>query len=218
MKSASGNVLLYVLIGVVLFGALSFSLTKQLGTGGMSGTLTENQAKLKAESLINYATGAKAVIEQMHTMQNILPDEFDFIKFGDANYDDPPHRGKPYHPVGGGLTVYEVDEDVFASGTDKRGWVAQTGQNVEWTQTPTHDVVFTFLDLDTSVCKAINKRLYKDETIPVTTLVYSKTFIHGGGDDADFVKSECPDCDNKLAMCVTDANGVNAFYNILLAK
>lgn len=218
MKSSSGNILLYVLLAVALFGALSFSLTKQLGTGGAASSLTEEQAKLKAESLMNYATGAKSVVEQMHTMQNILPDEFDFIKFGDANYDDPPHRAKVYHPVGGGLTDYKPDDDIFAPGTAKRGWVGQVGKNVEWSPTLTNDVIFTFLDVDTAVCKSINKRLYKDETIPVTTLVYEKTFIHGGGDDIDFVKSECAACNNKLAMCVTDANGVNAFYNIVLSK
>lgn len=218
MKTTSGNILLYVLLGVALFGALSFSLTKQLGTGGMTGTLTENQARLKAESLINYATSVKSVIEQMHTMMNILPDEFDFVKLGETGYDDPPHRGKPFHPVGGGLNAYEPEDDVFASGSAKRGWVAQTGQNVEWSQTSTHDVIFTFLDVDTAVCKAINKRLFKDETIPASTLVYAKTFIHGGGDDVDFVRSECPACENKVSMCVTDANGVNAFYNIILSK
>lgn len=219
MKSTSGNVLVYVLLAVVLFGALSFTLTKQLGSGsGMTGTLDTNKARLRAEELINYATAARSTVEQMRTMSNLLPNEFSFVKQGDAGYDTAPHKAKVYHPVGGGLNVFTPTPEMFASGSDERGWVAQVGTNVDFTQTTGSDIIFTFLDVNPAVCKAINERLFKDTAIPTTTLDASKVFINGGGDDDDFETSDCSSCTQRTSYCVIDSDGNNAFYNVILAR
>ncbi|MCB1538035.1 MAG: hypothetical protein H6865_03500 [Rhodospirillales bacterium] len=215
----SGNVLIYVLIAVVLFAALSFALTRQLGgSNGMTGTLDDNRARLKAEELINYATGVRSAAEQMRTMGNVLPDEFSFVKQGDSGYATPPNRGKIYHPGGGGITPYVPDDDVFAEGSAKRGWSGQVGTNVEWTASAGSDVILTFVDVAPKICKAINARLYKDDAIPVSTLDPSKVFINGGGDDADFTTAGCAACKDKVSYCVQGADGSYDFYNVIVAR
>jgi hypothetical protein len=123
-----------------------------------------------------------------------------------------------YHPGGGGMNAFNASDEMFASGSAKRGWVAQTGTNVEWTQTSGSDVIFTFLDVAPKICAAINERLFKDETIPTTTIDASKIFINGGGDDADFATALCPACENKTSMCVQDGDGSYAFYTVVLAR
>jgi hypothetical protein len=217
MKSTSGNVLLYVLLGVLLFGALSFSLTKQMGGGGM-GTLNDKQAQLKAEELIAYATGAKSTLEQMHTMGNVLADDFSFLKPNDAGFGTSPHTAKVYHPAGGGLSLFTGADDLYKAGSAKRGWVWQKGKNVEWTPSAKHDVILTFLDVAAPICAAINERIYKSPDVPATTVNTGATFLNGGGDDADFNISSCASCEGKVSYCITDAAGDNAFYTLMIAE
>lgn len=214
---SSGNILIYVLIAVVLFAALSFALTKQLGNGGMTGTLDTNKARLRAEEMINYATAIHATVEQMNTMSNVLPNEFNFVKQGEANYATPPQTAKVFHPAGGGMNMFNATEEMYAPGSAKRGWVAQTGTNVEWTKTPGSDVIYTFLDVNPAVCAAINERLFKNTNIPVTTLAPEDVFIHGGT-DGDFTTAACSDCVEKTSMCVQASDGTDAFYNVILAR
>lgn len=218
MKSTSGNVLLYVLIAVVLFGALSFMLTKQSGDDGVAGSVAEGKSKLRGEDLIAYATNMRTAIEQMVVMQNVLPTELNFVKQGEAGYDTAPHTAKVYHPVGGGIGAFNASDAIFQSGSAKRGWVVQQGTNVEWTQTSSSDVILTFLDVEEKACQEINKRLFKDKNIPITTLNTAAIFVNGGGDDADFVTSACPSCNQRSSFCVKDNAGVNVFYNVVYAR
>lgn len=216
--SASGNVLIYVLIAVVLFAALSFALTKQMGSGGATGTLDTNKARLRAEELINYATSARSTIEQMRTMTNVLPQEFNFVRQGGAGYGTAPHTAKVYHPAGGGLNIFNATDELFKSGSAKRGWVVQQGTNVAWSASSASDIIFTFLDVNPAICQAINERLLKDDTVPATTVNSSETFINGGGDDADFDASDCATCNQRLSFCIEDSDGNDAFYNVILAR
>lgn len=218
MKSQSGNVLLYVLIAVVLFAALSFLLSRQQDSDSVVGSLDEGKARLRAEDLINYGTTMRTAIENMVVMQNVLPTELNFVKPGETGYDTAPHTAKPFHPVGGGITQFSNKDEYFTSGSAKRGWVVQQGTNVAWTQSTQSDVILTFLDVEESVCREINKRLYKSTAIPTTTTVTSVAFVNGGGDDADFTTTDCPTCNQRSSFCIKDSTGVNAFYNVVLAR
>lgn len=218
MKSQSGNILLYVLIAIVLFAALSFLLSRQQDSDSVVGSLDEGKARLRAEDLMNYATTMRTAIENMVVMQNVLPTELNFVKPGAVGYDTAPHTAKPYHPVGGGISQFSNKDEYFLSGSAKRGWVVQQGTNVAWTQTSGSDVVFTFLDVEESVCREINKRLYKNTSIPTTTVNTSAVFINGGGDDADFTTTDCPTCNQRTSFCIKDNAGVNAFYTVVLAR
>lgn len=214
----SGNILLYVLIAVVLFGMLSFMLTKQSSDDGAAGSVAEGKSRFRGEDLMNYATNMRAAIEQMIVMQNVLPTELSFVRPGESGYDNAPHIAKVYHPVGGGVSQFNAKDEIFEPGSAKRGWVAQQGTNVQWTQTSSSDVILTFLDIESKACSEINKRLYKDSSIPTTTIDASAVFINGGGDDADFTISACPSCNGRNSYCIKDSGGNNVFYNIVLAR
>ncbi len=215
--SQAGNVLIYVLIGVALFGMLSFAMTRQIGNGGMSGNLDANRAKLNAEELINYATAVRSVAEQMRVMGNVLPNEFSFVKPGETGYDSGVHRTQIYHPAGGGANVYTPPADMFAGATPQRGWVGMVGTNVDWTSTSGGDVLFTFLDVNPRICAAINERIYKNDSIPQLSADPSAVFQGGGGDDSDFLAADCPSCNGRSSLCVETNDGY-AFYNIIQAR
>ncbi|MBU6234213.1 MAG: hypothetical protein KGQ41_00060 [Alphaproteobacteria bacterium] len=219
MKSReSGNVLLYVLIAVVLFGLLSFAMTKQNGDDSMAGSVAEGKARFRGEDLLNYATNIRTAIEQMVVMQNVLPTEVNFIKPSDANYNTAPHTAKVFHPVGGGINVMNPADEAYQSGSAKRGWVVQQGTNVVWTQTAASDIILTFLDIDSKACGEINRRLYKDATIPTTTVNTEAAFVNGGGNDADFLTADCPSCNQRNSFCIKDSAGAYVFYNIVYAR
>lgn len=218
-KSQSGNVLIYVLIAVMLFSALTFVLTRQSeDDGGAPGTLDRNTAALLAGEIIDYATSVRSTVEQMSTLQNVLPNEFNFLKPGDAGFTTVPHTAKVFHPVGGGLNVFAGKSSMFKAGSGSRGWVSQQGTNVAWSKTSASDIIFTFLDVDDDVCAAINERLYKDSSVPTTTTTAAATFTNGGGDDADFTTTLCPSCNQRVSFCIKESGGANAFYNVILSR
>ena len=209
---------MYVLIGVVLFAALSFVLMRQSETGGGESRLSDDKAKLVADQLIAYATTTKAAVEQMRVMQNVLPTEFDFTKPDEAGFGTAPYTAKVFHPAGGGINLFNATDDMFASGSAKRGWVAQTGTNVEWSTSTASDIILSFVDVATPVCKAINQRLYKESSVPASTVSTPVVSIHGGGDDGDFALSDCPSCNQRVSYCIKDTDGVNVFYNLILVR
>lgn len=222
MKAAksfeSGSILIYVLMAVALFGMLTFAMTRQMNSGSLGSSIDENRAKLKAEELINYATAARSTIEQMRTMANVLPNEISFLKQGEAGYDTAPHKAKIYHPAGGGLNVFTPTPEMFTDGSATRGWVGQVGTNVEWSKTTDSDVILTFVDVRPEICAAINDRLYKADTVPATTVDSDVAFIGGGGDDGDFATSDCASCNGRNSFCITDTDGANVFYNVIISR
>jgi hypothetical protein len=209
---------MYVLIAVMLFGALSFMLTKQMDGNNTTNSLKQGTDRLKAEELINYTTAVHSAIEQMTVMLNILPNQINFIKPAEAGFTTEPHSAKLYHPAGGGITPMNPKAEIFKSGSAQRGWVHQQGTNVEWTASISSDVILTFLDLDDAICREINKRLYKDSSIPTTTIDSSAMLINGGADDADLTLASCPSCNQRPSYCVKDAAGDNAFYTVIIAR
>jgi len=218
MNKTSGNVLIYVLLAIVLFAALSFVLTKQLGKSGSTGRLDDDRAGLRAEELIQYATGVRSTIEQMRSLGNVLPTELSFVKQGETGYATGSNAAKVYHPGGGGLNVFTPGPELFVSTSAKRGWNHQMGTNVDWTSTSASDVIYSFVDVDPAICAAINKRLYKDTAIPVVDKTASALFINGDADDEDFLDADCDDCDGRVSLCVEDSAGVNVFYNLVVSR
>jgi len=219
MNNRSGNILLYVLIAILLFAALSFALMR-MGGGDNSagGSLTNDKANLRAGEIIDYGTAAHSTVEQMRTLMNVLPTEFSFMKPGDPAYTTPPHTAKVFHPAGGGLNIFTDAPELYANGTSGRGWVAQQGTNVGWSETSASDILFTFVDVNKKICSAINNRLFKDSSIPDMTITVDAAFVHGGGDDVDLTAAVCPSCNGRPNLCVKDSGGTYAYYNVVLSR
>ena len=219
MKTQSGNVLLYVMIAILLFEALSFAMMRSGGSdAGIGGRVSDDRAAIKAQELIGYATSARTTIEQMSTMSNVLPGEFDFVKPGAAGYDTGGNLAKVFHPGGGGLSAFVDSPELYANGVSGRGWVSQQGTNVQWTPTAASDIIFSFVDVDAKICAAINQKLFRDSTIPSMSESSNAVFVNGGGDDANFTSGACGDCVGKPAACVQDSDGAYAFYTVVLGR
>lgn len=214
-----GNALFYVLLGVVLLGALSFIVSRQMGDDGIAAQMDEDKAGIIAGQMISHSTTMKFAIQQMLNSGSTI-DDIDFVKPDEAGYDTPPHQHKVYHPGGGGVTLMiEKDEYWNASGST-RGWEQQEGYNVEWTPTTQTDIIYSFADMKETICKKINMKLTGSETIPsfVSPSNISRTLV-AGGTDGDFTAVGCPVCEGVPALCLSNPSGSSwAFYNIVAAR
>ena len=75
-----GNVVIYLLIAVVLFAALTALVTRSSDGDRLTSNLDNDRAGLRAQELINYATAATQAVEQMRMADpNLDPATIDFI-------------------------------------------------------------------------------------------------------------------------------------------
>ncbi len=216
-SSERGNALIYVLIAIGLFGALSFTLSN---TSSDSNTSELDDAKVEfyATQLISYASQAKSVIDQMSITGTSI-DELDFTLPGEAGFDTAPHIHKVFHPQGGGLTLAQIPEEVQrqVSSSYKSAWYLGRFNNVEWTKTTGTDVILSAYQLQGNVCETINLKITGSATVPILTSGYMRHPLVDSTTDTDLTSTLCPDCEGIFALCVASHTNTEAktFYSII---
>ncbi len=221
--SEQGNALIYVLIAIALFAALSFILGRQTDTSEV-GTIEEEKAELYAAQLISYAAQAKQVIDQMSFTGTDI-DEFDLVLPGVAAFSIAPHIDKVYHPEGGGLTPGNLPTNAVAQSTADPvpGWYMGRFNNVEWTATAGTDLILIAYQISQSVCERINIKVTGSAAIPTMTDSIKEVMIddsfYGVGVNTDLTTDPgdiCPDCDKMTALCVENQlQNAYGFYTLL---
>lgn len=210
-----GNVLIYVLIAIALFGALSFTLSRQTRNSGTE-DLDEAKAELYAMQLITYATQAKSVIDQMIFTGSDI-DELDFTLPSEASFNTAPHIHKVFHPQGGGLTLATIPKNAIHEISTGNGakWYLGRFNNVEWSKTSATDVILTAHQIDEKVCAAINNKITGFSTIPLLTSEISKSLIETSS-NSDLTAASCAACDGYVTLCVGNSAGsAYSFYTVL---
>jgi hypothetical protein len=220
-QKESGNALIYVLIAIALFAALSMTLGRQTDTSE-SEAIDDGKAELLATQLINYAAQAKSVVDQMDFLGNAdTIGNLDFTLPTGAGFNTAPHLDKVYHPEGGGLNpaslpaqaTYEIATDPPA------GWYLGRFNNVEWTANAGDDVILVAYQIKQEVCEKINEKVTGNSTIPALTVNMRHMFIDDSlhsGTNADFTTTECAACDSYFSLCVSNnSNTAWSFYSIV---
>lgn len=233
-----GNALIYVLVAIALFAALSMVLARQTDTGEV-GTLTPERVEIYATGLIDYAAQAQSAVEQMLFSGETI-DNLEFMQPGEANFatEPPAHIHKVYHPEGGGVLNKTIPDDVVfddasAETTPAPGWYMGRFNNVGWSKTAGQDVILVAYKISRQVCESINEKITGSTVIPELGgkardyLIDEDTPSHGGA-NADFTAADCPDpdgagpgvgCDGRPALCVVNDDGdVYAFYTVVAAQ
>ena len=216
-----GNALIYVLIAIALFAALSFTLSRQTDTSE-AGTLSQEKAELYATQLISYAAQARSAIDQMLFTAASDIDQLDFTAPTDAGFDTGTLIHKVYHPQGGGLLPGKIPTEAITQITNdpEPGWYLGRFNNIEWTASAAEEVVLIAYQINETVCGLINKKINGSTAIPTMTTSIRNTLIddslHGGTNvelttDAPDI---CPDCKNIGYLCVKEG-GIYGFYTIL---
>lgn len=223
-KNQRGNALFYVLIAVVLFGALSFTMSRQMDSVE-AGTISKENAALYAAQIINYAVQAKAAIEQM-TFSGSKLNDLIFTLPGAGTFESGTPIHKVFHPGGGGLNPGVLPPGVvYDAGVEASspGWYMGRINNIGWTPTTADDVVLSAYKINQTICGQINLKLTGSSAIPTVAgvaglyLLFIDPAIHGGGAAPDFTAATCASCEGKPSMCV-GLGGEYAFYSIVGAQ
>jgi len=238
-KGERGNALVYVLIAIALFAALSFTLSRNADTGE-AGTLSEDRAKLYMSQIVSYAAQAKSVYDQMN-FQGIQADNVDFTTPDDSTFNDNLADGgsadrirKIYHPDGGGLNVGYIPEGAIENsgittpGDPAPGWYMGRFNNHEWTASTNQEIVLTAYGLNPVICAMINQTITgSGEIADVPSMGDSikETLIddthYTGGSNTDLTTETgtpiCPECHDQASLCVEEG-GIYAFYTVIAAQ
>ncbi len=217
-----GNALIYVLIAIALFAALSFTLSRQSGTDEAS-DMDASRANFYATQLISYATQAKSVVDQM-TLTGTDIDAIDFILPSDPAFNTAPHIDKIYHPEGGGLSRKTLTAGAVTQNiTDPvAGWYLGRFNNVEWTASVSDEVILVAYQISRLVCEQINRTVNGSIAIPTMGDSIRQTMIDASlytGSNTELTTDAgdiCPECDRATSLCVENqGQDAYAFYTIL---
>lgn len=220
----AGNAFLYVLIAIVLFGALMFTLSRSEEQNDGNSDLTEGRTSVSANEIMAYAATVTNAITQMQNTgtQN---SQIDFMLPDDSTFNDPPTLYKLFHPDGGGLNYKALPSNavgVAGTLTPKAGYYVGRFNNVEWTPTTQNDVMFVAYNISQPVCAEIDRKLRGSTTIPAFPSGNAKQYFINGtifsGSNQNLMATDCAACDEIPAMCVSFVNGATThylFYNII---
>ena len=111
-KSEHGNVLFFILIAVVLFGALSLTVGKML-TGGSPQMVSAEKSKVLADEIVGYAALVRRTVQDLKITNGCEDDEISFENDVVSGYEHvPPARDecKVFHADGGGIQYFVPQE------------------------------------------------------------------------------------------------------------
>lgn len=222
-KKERGNALIYVLLAVALFAALTFMLSR----GGEEGdsTLSDEKAELYATQLISYAAQAKSAVDQMLFSGSYI-DDLSFVSPSDSGtFESGSNIHKVYHPEGGGLSLASLPGAVVSQNISDpaAGWYMGSFNNVDWTDSSSNDVILVAYQISSSVCAKINEKINGSTTIPQMNDSIKEVMI----DDAHYTAGTntelttgtseiCEECNSVASLCVQNEDGnAYGFYTII---
>lgn len=215
-----GNALIYVLIAVVLFAALSFTLMNQARNEGTD-EIDDAKTGLYATQIIAYAAQAKSALDNMSFSGSKITD-FDFVLPGETGFNTAPHTHKLFHPASGGLLKGTLPAAaVTETGSNPApGWYTGRFNNVEWTDTSGTDIILTAYQISKAVCENINEKATGSTTIPALPgdpkLYLIDDSAYSGGSNTDLDIAACASCEGYMSLCVSDNTASTfAFYTVL---
>jgi len=208
-KSQSGNALVYVLVAIALFAALSFTLTRSTDTDEAA-YLSDDEAELYASEMVSFTAQAKNAVDQM-MFSNSDIDELDFILPSDAAFDTGSNIHKVFHPAGGGLNFKAVNSKRVIDAT---GGVYVVKKDVEWTRTTGTDVILSFYRLKPEICTKLAAKIDNTQHSYVGSSLTAVFTDQADGDTLD--STFCPTCEDKfIAVIENPANSSCTFYMVL---
>jgi hypothetical protein len=217
-----GNALIYVLIAIALFGALSFTLSRQTGTSEVT-SLSAEKAQLVISQMASYSGQTKSAVDQMLFTAATNINELDFTPPGDATFDTGTVIHKVYHPQGGGLNPARLPQEAVNQVTTDPmpGWYLGRFNNIDWTRTAADDVILVAFQISEDLCNRINASIDETITTPPSATVQLRNILiddalHGGTNvelttDGGEI---CPDCHNRGSLCIENA-GIYAYYSVI---
>lgn len=222
-SSESGNVLWFLIVAIVLLGALTAILSRGGGSVDQSGDV--ESGRVQASAILRYAKSVETAIEHM-VLQGISESDISFqntptgATYVNSSCDDAGDSAWPgclvFDSRGGGIE--------YRSAPLGGGWIFTGANNIGSTTNPVgttaaatgNDLVMLLPGLGSSLCTQINRDLGIGGTIPVdangiATTPFTGSYPGGG--------PVIIDIDGYNAGCITDsAADITYFFYVVLAR
>ncbi|MFN3700897.1 MAG: hypothetical protein ACK4VI_05155 [Alphaproteobacteria bacterium] len=217
----SGNALIYVLVAIVLFAGLSFTLMRQTDTNE-AGALNAERVELLATQITSYAAQAKSSVDQM-LFQNLRAENLSFARSGEAGFEtEPPrHIMKVFHPDGGGLTPGQLPAEAISqsSTTPPAGWYMGRFNNVEWTPSVAEDIILTAHQIHPDICRNLNRKITGSDAIPALTGGNLSDVLIDTSTNNNLTAALCPGCGENFSLCISNSDATMfSFYSIIVGR
>ncbi len=175
-----GSVLFFILIGVVLFAALSYTVA-QMMRGGNAEVISEQKAELYAEEIIDYARQVRLAIQNMRISNGCSDEEISFENDVVVGYEHTPavrDACKVFHPDGGGMNWNSATSSFNTGSIEYVGHTALKGIGTDNCTDTSCSELYMFVRFsgiqNAKICEALNTKLgHTDITpYPLTTYVF----------------------------------------------
>lgn len=224
----AGNAMIYILIAVVLFGALTMILARQTDQSE-SGALSTERTEIAATQIIQTSMQLKQAVDQM-LYSGSKPDDLIFVTpDNEPAFSTAPNHHKVFHPAGGGVIINPLPAQAInqVSLDPPARWYIGRFINIEWTNTAQQEVIMTAHQISEPVCRAINQKLLGNPT-PLPTMLNPRTILISGSvysaaNPVTWLNTNCPTCQDKIAACIvgpseTPGKDIYSFYSVIVSR
>lgn len=233
-KNESGNVLFYILIAVVLFGALGYVVSNMM-RGGDADMIGDEQAKLYAGEILDYARIIRSAVHDMRISNGCSDTDISFENSTEAGYTNGTNTAcQVFHSNGGDTKFLNFPEKFFEpADSASLGWgiTAFTGDasvlniGTDCTNESCNELLIMINPLKNDICAAINNKLGNgnDTTDEVISNVYPRTQNYFDGtydyDASRIIGDDATGFDGQSAGCLQRSFYTGAtFYQVLIAR
>lgn len=210
----AGNVFLFILLGIALFAAISYTMSRDFRSEGTS-RITERQAELAATEIMTYAQRVERAVNAIRS-KSISESDISLEHNGNfinTNCDESTDPRFPDCQVFNGAGGRVKPQTPPERANDGSNW-HYTGHSCIEAASVTvcnEELLMILPNVDTNVCEFINRRL-NITGIPSATGTYSATAFTGTfADGSVIILPGAPD-----TACYT--NGANNFFYFTLLK
>lgn len=232
--SERGNVFIFILLGLVLFAALSFTVARGFRSDTTS-QMTDRQAELLAAEIITYGQQMERTVNRLRR-NGCSENEISFENTDTAVYTFATRdECKIFHPDGGKMKPWTIREELGGSSVypSYSPWRAGGSFFIDDLGSPASELLFYIGMVNPTLCEAINDKLGVENTgggLPFNPGSHIHSVFVGNFDDlgnppaawATWSNSE-PDLVGEATACVdySDRNpsvGLQLYYHTLIIR
>ncbi len=230
--SQSGSVFFYIFLGVALFGALAYAITRGVRTQTTS-ALTTQQSRLAASDILNYAQLIERAVQKIR-LKGCSESDISFA------HDDWPHtqyehtptapdKCKIFHPDGGGMNFIDMQSQHsdYINTLDRFIFVGRSAINNVGTTCAADQCVELYLFVRMyhaeNICTHLNKIIGISQNLPISGGIFggprfNGTFTYGNTLTTGAFDGEKSGCYQDNSETYTDGTPYYDFYHVLLER
>jgi len=208
--SQSGVALVYILIAVALFAALSYTVADMM-KGGNADDITQERAKIYANEIIDYARLVKQSVQSVRISNDCSDTDISFENNVETGYTNGTNTACQVFHADGGMINWLSPQSTVNDGSE---WLYSGGNHVDAIGTSASELVLILPNIKQLICDQINTSSGITDTGTDAAIDFTKfTGSYSATETLNF-------SDDKMFGCLNYVNsGDNYFfYQVLIPR